>query len=104
MQADPRKIVDTTTTPLASSGVYTGPWIDALKYRRVAAVCNTDSATTVLWIQHASSNSAVSAFLDASAAGADTGMETGLKGRYVRMVVLAGATLQTRLSAQLILS
>lgn len=104
MFSDPRKIADTTSTPLAASGIYVGPWVDGLKYRRAAALYDTDSATTILWIQHAVAPAVVQPVTDAHAAAVAAALETPLKGRYVRLVIQAGATQQTRLSAQLILS
>lgn len=104
MLHDTRRVVTETTTPLAASGVFSGPWIDCLRYNRVAALYSTDSATTVLWVQHATSATPVSSVIDALAAAVDGAIEAPLKGRYVRIVVQAGATAQTRLSATLILS
>lgn len=105
MFTDPRKIADSTTTPLAAEGSYVGPWVDALKYRRVAVAHATDSATTTVRLDQ-SVDGTLNGIIrsPSSAAGLGGFVSEEIYGRYVRLAVLAGATPQTRLAASLILS
>lgn len=105
MFTDPRKIADSTTAQLGAGATYTGAWVDALKYRRASVVCSTDSATTIVRLEHGVDTTGNGLVKTTAAAAGTTGsLEEAVVGRYVRLVVVAGATLQTRLNAQLILS